>query len=120
MHDADKASRIVSNLHCSCPSWNSVEAVKFLSCSIVCLPVSMYDIFSFLHHVPTLPTPQSGSEIIEELCSNSATFDAKTEFSQDKYKRKKAKKYIVTVTARRPTARAICQVCLHVQGSNLS
>ena len=29
---------------------------------------------------------------------------------QDKYKRKKAKKYIVTVTVRRPTARAICQV----------
>ena len=31
-------------------------------------------------------------------------------FSQDKYKRKKAKKYIVYVTVRRPTARALCQV----------
>ena len=30
--------------------------------------------------------------------------------SQDKYKRKKAKKYIVYVTVRRPTARALCQV----------
>ncbi len=53
---------------------------------------------------------QSGQEIIEELCSNSATFENKTEFSQDKYKRKKAKKYCVYVTARRPTARSICQV----------
>ena len=49
-------------------------------------------------------------EIVEELCSNSATFEAKTEFSQDKYKRKKAKKYVVYIVARQPTARAICQV----------
>ena len=57
---------------------------------------------------------QSGNEIIEELCSNSSTFESKTEFSQDKYKRKKAKKYIVYVTVRRPTARAICQVSVTV------
>lgn len=53
---------------------------------------------------------QTGAEIVEELCSNSATFQQKTEFAQDKYKRKKAKKYIVYVTLRRPTARAVCQV----------
>ena len=33
-----------------------------------------------------------------------------TSFFQDKYKLKKAKKYIVYVTVRRPTARALCQV----------
>ncbi|GAX79292.1 hypothetical protein CEUSTIGMA_g6733.t1 [Chlamydomonas eustigma] len=52
---------------------------------------------------------KSGSEIIAELCNNSATFESKTEFSQDKYKRKKAKKYMIHVTLRKPTARAICQ-----------
>lgn len=49
---------------------------------------------------PPLPLPQSGAEIVEELCSNSATFEAKTEFSQDKYKRKKAKKYIMYIVIR--------------------
>ncbi len=84
--------------------------------------------------------PQSGTEIIAELCAHSSTFETKTEFSQDKYKRKKvvtlswfknpgkpsrliilsplrqppsllfqARKYLVYVTVRRPTARALCE-----------
>lgn len=74
-------------------------------------------------HVPAAPctaappsTPaapsalQGGSEIIEALVSNSATFQGKTEFSQDKYKRRKAKKYITMLTLVRPTARAIAEV----------
>lgn len=52
---------------------------------------------------------KSGSEIVQELVSNSKTFENKTEFSQDKYKRKKAKKYVIFVTIREPTARAVCQ-----------
>eukprot|EP00798_Chlamydomonas_sp_ICE-L_P021707 gene21707-28731_t len=42
---------------------------------------------------------QEGSDIIRALISNSSTFDAKTEFSQDKYIKKKTKKYISYVTA---------------------
>ncbi|KAG1670749.1 hypothetical protein FOA52_013976 [Chlamydomonas sp. UWO 241] len=52
---------------------------------------------------------KSGAEIIEQLISNSATFNNKTEFSQDKYKKKKAKKYIFWITVREPSARAVCQ-----------
>ncbi|KAG2484255.1 hypothetical protein HYH03_016900 [Edaphochlamys debaryana] len=52
---------------------------------------------------------KGGSEIIEALISNSATFQNKTEFSQDKYKRRKAKKYITHLTVRKPSARLICE-----------
>lgn len=36
----------------------------------------------------------------------------KTEFAQDKYKRRKAKKYITYLTPRKPTARMISEVRL--------
>ncbi|GFR49609.1 hypothetical protein Agub_g11629, partial [Astrephomene gubernaculifera] len=52
---------------------------------------------------------KAGSEIIEALCSNSATFQNKTEFAQDKYKRRKAKKYLTYLTVRKPTARIVCE-----------
>ncbi|PNH11755.1 tRNA (adenine(58)-N(1))-methyltransferase non-catalytic subunit trm6 [Tetrabaena socialis] len=51
---------------------------------------------------------KAGAEIVEALCSNSATFQNKTEFSQDKYKRRKAKKYNTYLTVRKPIARIIC------------
>lgn len=54
---------------------------------------------------------KGGNAIVDALCSNSATFSAKTEFAQDKYKKKKAKKYCTYITLRKPTARSICQVC---------
>lgn len=47
---------------------------------------------------------------MDALCESSATFEGKTEFSQEKYKKKKSKKYCVTLTLRRPTARTLCQV----------
>lgn len=43
-----------------------------------------------------------GTDIIEKLVENSATFSAKTEFSQDKYKRKKQKKYCAVLLLCRP------------------
>eukprot|EP00198_Chlamydomonas_reinhardtii_P004742 XP_001694078.1 predicted protein [Chlamydomonas reinhardtii] len=52
---------------------------------------------------------KAGSEIVDLLCSNSATFEKKTEFAQDKYKRRKAKKYITYLTPRKPTARMISE-----------
>ncbi|KAF5827016.1 adenine(58)-N(1)-methyltransferase non-catalytic subunit TRM6 [Dunaliella salina] len=52
---------------------------------------------------------KEGAEIVEALISNSATFESKTEFSQEKYRKKKTKKYVINVTLRRPTALTICQ-----------
>lgn len=51
----------------------------------------------------------SGNEIIEALIANSATFEKKTQFSQEKYKLKKQKKYAPKVILRRPFARSICE-----------
>lgn len=50
-----------------------------------------------------------GDEIIEALIANSATFDKKTSFSQEKYRLKKQKKYAPKVLIRRPVSRSICE-----------
>lgn len=43
-------------------------------------------------------------------CSWCSVLQNKTEFSQDKYKRRKAKKYLTYLTVRQPTARVVCEV----------
>ncbi|KAK7382958.1 hypothetical protein VNO78_28622 [Psophocarpus tetragonolobus] len=50
-----------------------------------------------------------GNEIVEALIANSATFEKKTSFSQEKYRLKKQKKYAPKVLMRRPAARSICE-----------
>ena len=57
-------------------------------------------------------TAQAGKEIIEALCSNSVTYAEKTEFAQEKYKKRKARKYMTTLTLRKPTAWITCEVGL--------
>ncbi|RAL40429.1 hypothetical protein DM860_006499 [Cuscuta australis] len=51
----------------------------------------------------------TGDEIVKALIANSTTFEKKTQFSQEKYKLKKQKKYAPKVLLRRPTARSICE-----------
>ncbi|GLJ40363.1 hypothetical protein SUGI_0830410 [Cryptomeria japonica] len=51
----------------------------------------------------------SGDRIVEALIENSSTFQNKTAFSQEKYRRKKQKKYSPRVLLRRPFARSICE-----------
>ncbi|KAK7275208.1 hypothetical protein RIF29_16317 [Crotalaria pallida] len=51
-----------------------------------------------------------GNEIIEALIANSATFETKTSFSQEKYRLKKQKKYAPKVLMRRPVARRFLRV----------
>lgn len=51
----------------------------------------------------------SGEQIVEALIANSSTFQKKTAFSQEKYKRKKQKKYVPRVLLRRPFTRSICE-----------
>ncbi|XP_028784686.1 tRNA (adenine(58)-N(1))-methyltransferase non-catalytic subunit trm6 [Neltuma alba] len=50
-----------------------------------------------------------GDEIIDALIANSATFEKKTSFSQEKYRLRKQKKYAPKVLLRRPVARSICE-----------
>ncbi|OAY50593.1 tRNA (adenine(58)-N(1))-methyltransferase non-catalytic subunit trm6 isoform X1 [Manihot esculenta] len=50
-----------------------------------------------------------GDEIVEALIANSATFEKKTLFSQEKYRLKKQKKYAPRVLLRRPFTRSICE-----------
>lgn len=51
----------------------------------------------------------TGDEIVEALVANSATFENKTLFSQEKYRLKKQKKYAPKVLLRRPFARSVCE-----------
>ncbi|KAF7817641.1 tRNA (adenine(58)-N(1))-methyltransferase non-catalytic subunit trm6 [Senna tora] len=51
-----------------------------------------------------------GDEIIEALIANSATFEKKTTFSQEKYRLRKQKKYAPKVLLRRPVARRFLRV----------
>ncbi|VVA22436.1 PREDICTED: tRNA [Prunus dulcis] len=54
----------------------------------------------------------TGDEIVEALIANSATFEKKTVFSQEKYRLKKQKKYAPIVLLRRPFTRSICEAYL--------
>jgi tRNA (adenine-N(1)-)-methyltransferase non-catalytic subunit len=71
---------------------------------------------ALITHAAT-PVLQAGDDIIDALCKSSATYDTKTEYAQDKYKKRKARKYLVLVTVRRPTARLMCQVRQQQQAS---
>lgn len=53
-----------------------------------------------------------GEDIIKALAQNSATFSSKTAFAQDKYIRKKAKKYMPSLRVIRPSALTICDLYL--------
>ncbi|NXA40781.1 TRM6 methyltransferase, partial [Eudromia elegans] len=48
-----------------------------------------------------------GQEIVQQLIENSTTFRDKTEFSQDKYIKKKKKKYEAVITIVRPSTRIL-------------
>lgn len=67
--------------------------------------------------VMELKHQNKGSEILKALQDGSTTFAGKTEFSQEKWLKKKAKKYLQYIVARRPTSDLICQVCFHIRVS---
>jgi len=58
----------------------------------------------------------SGNKIIDYLIENSASFNQKTEYSQEKYIKKKEDKYLPIYQVLRPTIRNLCQY--HTQGFN--
>lgn len=53
---------------------------------------------------------KSSSEIVSQIVENSKTFSSKTEYSQEKYLKKKEKKYFEFVQIRRPNIRLITDV----------
>lgn len=55
-------------------------------------------------------TSMSSTDIVSTLISNSNTFHSKTEFSQDKYLKKKEKKYFEFVQIRKPSIRLIADI----------
>lgn len=52
----------------------------------------------------------SASEIVGQIVENSKTFNSKTEYSQNKYLKKKEKKYFEYLQIRRPTLRIIAEI----------
>ena len=69
-----------------------------------------------------------GLEIVEDLIANSKTFSAKSKFSQEKYIKKKSKKYDFSMRLRRPTLDSIIETYLlkkpekimHIRSDTLS
>lgn len=52
----------------------------------------------------------SSSDIVEKLITNSKTFTEKTEYSQQKYMKKKEKKYFEYIQIRKPNLRLIAEI----------
>lgn len=63
---------------------------------------------------------KSGKEIVGELISNSKTFHNKTEYSQEKYLRKKEKKYFEYVTIKKPTIKLIHDIYFRMDHLKIS
>lgn len=57
-----------------------------------------------------------GAEIIDKLIENSASFNNKTEYSQEKYIKKKKEKYLAQYAIIKPSIRTLCQY--FTQGHN--
>uniref|UniRef100_A0A182NAS2 tRNA (adenine(58)-N(1))-methyltransferase non-catalytic subunit TRM6 n=1 Tax=Anopheles dirus TaxID=7168 RepID=A0A182NAS2_9DIPT len=53
---------------------------------------------------------ESSSEVIGKLVENSKSFATKTEYSQEKYLKRKEKKYFEYITIRRPTVRLLADI----------
>lgn len=53
---------------------------------------------------------KSAEDIVAGLVANSATFQNKTQFSQEKYRNKKTQKHSTLVRVQRPSAASICEV----------
>ncbi|KAK3583315.1 hypothetical protein CHS0354_038925 [Potamilus streckersoni] len=52
----------------------------------------------------------SGNELVEHLIENSLTFQKKTEYSKEKYIKKKKRKHVLQLTILRPTTRLLCEM----------
>jgi len=61
----------------------------------------------------------SSKEIVSTLIENSTTFQEKTEYSQEKYLKKKEKKYFEYITIRKPTIRLIADIMYKQDPNNI-
>jgi len=62
----------------------------------------------------------SGQAIVGQLIENSKTFRDKTEYSQEKYLKKKEKKYFEYITIRWPTVRLVSQIMFRTDPLKIS
>lgn len=58
--------------------------------------------------IEALKNDLDGEEIIEKLIENSDTFNTKTEFSKQKYLKKKKEKYLAVFQVLQPNSRTLC------------
>ncbi|XP_063989024.1 tRNA (adenine(58)-N(1))-methyltransferase non-catalytic subunit TRM6 [Diachasmimorpha longicaudata] len=63
---------------------------------------------------------KSSKEIVTSLISNSSSFTTKTEFSQEKYIKKKEKKYFRCLTIRKPTISMIQEIYFRQDSSKIN
>lgn len=59
--------------------------------------------------IAELKLGRAGGDVVAALQQASSSFAAKTEFAQEKYRRRKTRKHLPHVTARRPTSAVICE-----------
>ncbi|KAJ0181113.1 hypothetical protein K1T71_003198 [Dendrolimus kikuchii] len=60
------------------------------------------------------------SDIVETLITNSNTFHSKTEFSQDKYLKKKEKKYFEYIQILKPTLRTVAEIMYKLEPGKIN
>ena len=65
----------------------------------------MYKTFFFLSEMKK--DRMGGTEIVEQLIENSASFHSKTKYSQAKFLKKKSKKYFPYVVIKKPSIRLL-------------
>lgn len=58
----------------------------------------------------------TGAELVDKIIANSASFQSKTEYSQEKYIKKKKAKYLAQYGILKPSIRSLCQY--YTQGHN--
>jgi tRNA (adenine-N(1)-)-methyltransferase non-catalytic subunit len=63
---------------------------------------------------------KSASELVDLLVQNSSTFETKTEFSQEKYIKKKKKKYVTEVFFLSPTLQNIVETIFEKDPKKIS
>jgi Gcd10p family len=120
-----RMSAVTSNWLMTAPR----RCVEQTDCAGVCFALSL-----FVLQVMTADDIHSlraagahGDDIVSALVANSATFDAKTAFSQEKYKAKKKRIHCPRITAYKPTSARVCAAffskvcvpCSPIRGADL-
>jgi tRNA (adenine58-N1)-methyltransferase non-catalytic subunit len=86
------------------------ETIKYFSLDLKKTFIFQSQTLSNEEIVSMRETVGDSKEIIETIIANSKSFNEKTEFSQEKYLKKKEKKYFEFIRIRKPTIRLITEI----------